>query len=461
MGKPKLSPPIVHAMNDLSPLGLSHVERPLSPLEKVIWRLSDAAPLNFTVITRVRGSLAEATLRNAIAAVSTRHPYLRVRIERTKAGPVYRTSKVPTPALRVVAAADDQWATIVEDEINCPIPWDTGPLVRCVLVRHSDELCHLLLTVHHVIGDGMAGAFLARELLSTAGEHPDDSLTKFEALNDTTPMDLRLPESARGLRGAWRQSRFALRSLWDDLRMGRPAMLRPDCEAPPNERQTRVVMREFDEEFTRDLAARARREGTTVHCALSAAVCLEMAQDIGGGRPVSVKHRSPVDMRRFLEPRVGKAVGMFASVLFFRGHVSGGDDFWELARSIYVQFMAGLMHRTPMYTAGMLPRLYSLIGGDRLSLPELAARWRRYTRTTTGLTSVLSVDLPARYGALKVESLQFAVSPSAIGDFTCNVSKFGGRLFWNFMLPEPILGSLRRDQLVEAVIARTKAAVAS
>ena len=147
-------------------------ERPLSPVEKVIWRLNEGASLNVTMICRIRGALAEDVLREALDRLQQRHPYLRVRVEDSAQGLVYRVNDVPTIPLRVRDVPADGWLPIVEEEINRAIPSETGPLVRCIHLRHREELSHLLVTFHHVIGDAMSGAYMVRDILAAAKGQP-------------------------------------------------------------------------------------------------------------------------------------------------------------------------------------------------------------------------------------------------------------------------------------------------
>ena len=71
---------------------------------------------------------------------------------------------------------------------------------------------------------------------------------------------------------------------------------------PPQERWIRVYAREFDEVFTSEWVQRIRQERTTVQGALSAALCQAAANEIDGEGSVSIKHRSPVNVRAQLVP---------------------------------------------------------------------------------------------------------------------------------------------------------------
>ncbi|MBC8876053.1 MAG: hypothetical protein H8E44_42045 [Planctomycetes bacterium] len=438
------------------------VERQLSPFEKVIWRLSEAAPLNFSVFCRVSGPLTEPVLRRALVAAQKRHPLCQVRIQQTGQGPGYRTSDVPELPLRVHQADSDQCLEIVEEEINTPIPWDSGPLVRCALIRRSAQLHHVLLTFHHMVGDATSGVYLMRDLIDAAGQAATtDSSVNLPPLADSTPLDHRLPIYTRGFSGFRRTVGLAAGTLLQNARLRRPDWIRPDRDVPPSERRTRVLSRTLEADFSERLRARCRQEKTTIHGALTAAICLQIAHEMDHGRSVSIRHRTAVNVRDILLPTAGEDVGFFASMVFYRGQVSRHDQFWDIARVANGQIKSAIAKGTPADAVRMVPHLYRLLGGDRLSPEKLARLWRKHNPTTTGLTNIGAVKIETQFGAFTIEDMQFAVSPAALGDFTCCCSSLHGRLFWNFMLPEPTFRPERAERLTEEMVARLVDAVSS
>src|SRR5580698_4590216 len=139
------------------------MERPLGPVERVIYQLDRTSPLNFTSVALVKGPLTERMVQVGLTAVRARHPYLRARIAVDEMGrPAFRDDGA-APSLRTVAGGD--WIAEAEREVNDPISTESGPLVRCVVVEHAAEHHTLLLTFHHSIGDGMSGAYLMRDLV--------------------------------------------------------------------------------------------------------------------------------------------------------------------------------------------------------------------------------------------------------------------------------------------------------
>ncbi len=450
---------MTHPSNGPPPL---HVDRALSPFEVVFWRLAQAGTLNVTTIAAVQGPLTEAILVVALQALQRRHPLLQVRIGDADRPPRFVTSGVPNIPLRIIDQSARDCHAVIEGEISRPIDTAPGPLARCTWIRHGDATHHLLLTFHHVIGDGMSGVLMIRDVMRSAAAQlaATDATPAMPPLVDSRPMDLRLPQAARGLRGAWKQVRFVAGMASSDLRLRPPMRPTADQPAALAERRTMVDCRTIDASLLTRLAQCARDHTTTVHGALSAAILLAMAKDNSATAAMSVKHRTPVNMRQLLEPQVGEDVGMFASMAFYRGRVRADADFWDLAREVRTSVKAQIDQGVPLVLVGMLPRLDRMIGGDRLAVDEFGARWQARTPSTSGLTNLGRVELGDDFGPLDVGSLQFAVSPGGLGDCACTATTYRGTLHWNFVYAAPVFAAERARGITNDAVDRLMRAIA-
>ncbi|HJN13785.1 MAG TPA: condensation domain-containing protein [Pirellulaceae bacterium] len=445
----------------------AQLNRALSPFETVLWRLAQAGSLNVTTIARVHGPLSEDALVTGLRLLRRRHPLLQVRICHMDGPARYVSTEVPDVPLRMVNRHADDCERITEEELNNPIDSERGPLARCTWVRHDDSTHHLMITFHHVIGDGMSGVFLMRDLVQAAATQlsgntqlPCGSEQLAPPLHDNQPMDLRLPYQARGLRGVWSQVRLVAGITFDDLRLRPPARPTANQQAPLQTRRTRLICRMFDPATVNQLARKAREQDTTVHGALSAAICLATVKDNAKTEAMSVKHRSPVNMRQHLDPQAGEDVGMFASMAFYRGRVKSKDDFWTLAREIRSSIKHQVEHGAPAVLIRMLPRLYRMIRGDRLTADEFGARWQKHTPSTTGLTNLGRVEVAVDFGPLEVRSLHFVVAPGGLGDCTCTATTYAGSLRWNFLYASPLFNADRANRITDDAIGRLKRAIA-
>jgi len=435
------------------------LDRALSPFEHVFWRLAQAGSLNVTTVATVDGPLSKATLEQALRSLQRRHPLLRVRVTSDAGLPRFEDKDMSPIPLRAAEGGEDCSVAAVQEEINDAIDASRGPLVRCTWVREAPNTHHLLLTFHHAIGDGMSGVFMMRDLLESAAELTRSTATKKSELNDATPMDLRLPRHTRGPRGVWNQLRFVAGVTRDDWRLKPPARPVSDDPTPLAERRTTLLCRILEAETVNRLARITREQQTTVHGALSAAIILATVADSADGSAVSVKHRTPVNMRPLLEPCVRDDVGMFASMAFFRGRVMADDNFWNLARNVRAGIKTQIEQGVPATLVGMLPRIYQMIRGDRLSREDLGIRWQERTPSTTGLTNLGRISVDVDVAPFELRKLHFAVSPGALGDCASTATTYGGRLYWNFVYASPFFSDARTQRITEDAVARLHRAI--
>lgn len=408
--------------------------RPLSPMERGLWRVDLAAPLNFTTVARVSGPLSDEALSAALPALRARHPHLRERISDEGR---FVEDGVPELQLRVGATG---WVEEVESEINTRI---TAPLAR--FVRSGP---YLLATLHHAIGDGMSGVYLMRDWLRAA------TGLALEPLEDAGGVDTLLPP----VRGLSNHLRFLGRDAWLTVRHGRALKVPRDAQAFAYARRARVTPVVLEAEELERLAARARAEQTTVHGALSAAMLLGVLADAGVTR-AGVQFGSPVNVRGALTRPPGEGLGFYVSMVGFRAAVRADVPFWELARAVRRHLEAELATNSELSILALMPVLFRLLRGEALAPRALVEKWERSIPTTSGLTNLGRLAVQTQFGALTLEECHFAACPSALGDFLATATSLHGRLFWNFIWADPLFTAEHSRALIDAIVARLRAAL--
>ena len=404
--------------------------RPLTGMERGLWKTDLAAPLNFTTVARVSGPLSDEALRAALPALRARHPHLRERIESGE----FVDEDVPPLELRVSSRG---WVEELEDELNTRID---VPLAR--FVRAGDRL---LVTLHHAIGDGMSGVYLMRDWLKAATGQP------LEPLVDRGGVDA-LVKDAPGLTN---HARFMLRELMLLARDGRPLRLEREVERYAYERRTRVKHVVLEPQLVEALSARARAEKTTVHGALSAAMLLALLHE-SGREKAGVMFGSPVNVRAALS--LGEEVGFYVSMLSFHESVTAGMPFWDLARKVRRALEADQARKLELSLIKLMPTLWDVLGGDDLEPRVLAEKWEQLMSATSGLTNLGRLAVQTQFGAVTMEECHFAASPSALGDFLATATSLHGKLFWNFLWPDPVITEAHADTLVGDIVARVRSA---
>lgn len=395
-------------------------------------------------------------LRAALDSVQNCYPYLKIRIERKGKELVFSDGGVGKVPIRKAQTSELDWVNAAEEELNTPIDWQQGPLARCVWLQHSENLHHLFFVFSHVIGDGLSGVFVLRDILYAAGAEGGGNEKIF---SDTLPMDKRLPKRAKGLRGFYRRFSIVSRFLGEDFILGKFHRFRPEKNEPLGERKARIIPKEFDLHFSQALIDRSRAEETTVHGALSAAMCLAVAHDLANGKKVCLKYRTPVNIRKDLEPPVGEDFGMFVSMLFYRNRIASTDNFWELARRIHKSFSRERRRGFPHSQVPLIPFLYRWINGDTLDDQEFGLRWKEKTFSTCGITNLGQLDFKSNAGILKIESLHSVVNSTVFGEFNAMAASYGGQLRLNFQYSLPTLSPGHAKRLMESTVGRLEDAV--
>jgi len=149
---------------------------PLSFAQERLWFLERLAPgravYNIPVALRLSGTLDPGALERGLTGIVRRHEVLRTRYGATSDGAPFQTvlepmavavpmvdlSGLPRPAAEAVAL------DLAGAEARRPFDLESGPVLRCGLVRLSPVEHLLLLTLHHIACDGASLRVLAGEL---------------------------------------------------------------------------------------------------------------------------------------------------------------------------------------------------------------------------------------------------------------------------------------------------------
>ncbi|MFC9953032.1 amino acid adenylation domain-containing protein, partial [Streptomyces prasinus] len=155
---------------------IGHADRtrplPLSSAQRRLWFLDRLRPgdprYNSAVALRLTGTLDRTALSGALEHVVGRHEALRTVFDETDGSPtqtVRPAGPVPLPARDVPATGDGEAldAALVA-EYERPFDLRTGPLLRALLLRESDDAHVLMLTAHHIVTDGWSMGVLLEEL---------------------------------------------------------------------------------------------------------------------------------------------------------------------------------------------------------------------------------------------------------------------------------------------------------
>jgi amino acid adenylation domain-containing protein len=148
---------------------------PVSEQQRYLWFLHQLAPTvpayNVPTALRLHGQLDVTALQAALTSLTARHESLRTRFGAERGVPYQVIAPTADNRVRFTdlteLPADGRLAAALElagSEIRTPFDLEHGPLLRCLLIRLSEQDHLLLLTVHHIVTDGWSAGLIIKEL---------------------------------------------------------------------------------------------------------------------------------------------------------------------------------------------------------------------------------------------------------------------------------------------------------
>ncbi len=306
------------------------VDLPLSFAQQRLWfldRLEPGSPFyNLPLALRLRGRLERGALAGALSAVVGRHEVLRTVFGAREGVPVQRplaAQGLPLPEVDLSGLPDRpleaELLRLVREESRRPFDLESGPVLRALLTRQGEADHGLLLTLHHIAGDGGSLGIFLRELEAlyaalAAGRRP--------AL---APLPVQYADFA-----AWQREELSGAVLERELGYWRERLAGlPVLELPAD--RPRAAVQRFRGAARRlrlpgaGLRELGRREGATLFMTLLAAFAALLGrygrqEDLAVGSPVAGRTR----------PETEGLIGFFVNTLVLRIDLSGGPSFSRL-----------------------------------------------------------------------------------------------------------------------------------
>lgn len=303
--------------------------RELTSMERLLNRHPFAI---VTMVARIRGSVTESMVRDAVSKAQQRHPNLRVRIVDDENGNPWLTSEGAgeIPIQTVPRVSDDHWIEVVRESCQIPFEFDARPAIRFILLQSPAE-SDLLILCHHILCDGLSLAYLARDLMLHLGD-PDREV---ESLPEPVPIELdNLPE---GL-SANAVVRFFVNQMnkkWDAEKVVFDQEDYKNLSAAYwMHYQHQVLSIELSEAQTTALVERCREGEVTVNSALTAAFAGAQTM-VQGERPFHSTISVAASLRDRLSKPAGEVMGFYAGVVQPKFKYDGGRGFWDNARQFH------------------------------------------------------------------------------------------------------------------------------
>ncbi len=323
-------PPVV-PVERTGPLPLSFAQERLYFLDRLA---PGSALYNMPFALRLDGALDVSAAERALGEVVRRHEALRTIFAETDAG----TMQIVVPFDGFVLPVED-FAGLADEEREAaarrralqeavrPFDLSAGPLFRALLLRLGAEEHVLLMTMHHIVGDGWSMDVLFREM---------SALYAAYAQGGESP----LPELAVQYAdfAVWQREQLQGEVLdgqmayWKDQLTGAPEVLDLPTDRPRSAVQTQrggTVAVMLPEDVLQRLTGLARAEGATLYMVLLGAFQSLLSkysgsEDIVVGTPIAGRTRRETE----------GLIGFFVNTLVLRTDLAGNPSFREVVRRV-------------------------------------------------------------------------------------------------------------------------------
>jgi Condensation domain len=408
---------------------VSSINRPLGSLEHMFWLLDQNRSVHFAVTAQIAGRAGPYHWREALDRLQERHPILSVCIDGSPGSvPRFRQEDAAPIPLRIVEGDPKaRWEGEVSEELAMPFDPSRAPLIRAVLIQGNRDTAFILVA-HHSVADGLSLAYAIRDTLTAV-------------CGGSLPRLPSLPSQEELLAARARPITLASIAEQHGAPAGKPGTYRPLDNARPTVKGLRL-----EAALTARIRDCARREGTTVHGVLSAALVIAGRQVSPEWRKIPVRVMSPINIRPLLD--LGENCGVFVSAA--TGVVDGqATGFWELARDAKIAIASGQIYDG---VAALLSTLGEVVGNgtEIATAAEFASAAFVHEAMLTNL-GVLPFD--NRFGPLKLEELWGpAVTAGMEGGQTIGVATINGSICLTHTSHTPLEGLLEatRNVLVRA-----------
>ena len=324
-------------------------ELPVTFSQERLYFLSELDPenaqYNMFAAYQIDGELDLTALRKTVAALVRRHESLRTRIVARQGRPFAVVDPPGEPPFDVTSLAhladavqEDELARIVDAEACRPFDLAAGPLLRVQLVALRPGRHALLVTVHHIVCDGLSLDVMLREVERLYGDFcagSEDALP---------PLEVQYLDFAAWQRDVAAGPAFAAHLDFWRLRLTPPP---PALELPldrprPPAQSFRGAMERFTlpPHLTRGLSAFARQHDATLFMTLLAGL-YALLHRVTGNEEVAIG--TPIAGRD--DPRTQALIGFFVNTLVLRVNLSDAPSLVELVARVRDAALDGYVHR--------------------------------------------------------------------------------------------------------------------
>ncbi|MFC0098348.1 amino acid adenylation domain-containing protein, partial [Micromonospora marina] len=321
---------------------------PLTDAQLRFWLLEQIDPGNpayhMAVPVRLSGHLDVTALHRAVRMLVARHEALRTVFGAADGTPWQRVVSDPAVVLTVddlcrhdLPERDRVAERIATAEATAAFDLGAGPLLRVRLVRLAEDRYDLLITMHHIVGDGWSVAIVVRELSECYTAVVEDREPRL------APLPVQYPDWA-----VWQRRQLdsgahaAALAYWRERLADVAPLGLPHDAARPVTRTFSGGQREFhlDEAMAHGIRAFGQQAGASPFVVLLAALAVLLSRQTGRrdllvGTPVAGRDH----------PDTAPLVGCFLNLVAVRCDLHGDPTFGEVVDRVRQETLRAFEHQ--------------------------------------------------------------------------------------------------------------------
>lgn len=317
----------------ISKIKQSKTHHPLTFTQQQLWFINQLQPktatYNIPVAVHIKGRLNVSILVRSINEIIQRHDILRTSFEVVDGELVQKVGDfvaLTIPEVDLQHLANEQQLVEVQklslQEAKVAFDLGQAPLLRAKLLHLKETEAILILTLHHLVGDGWSINILVKELSAI-----------YQAYSDGKPSPLpEIPVQYTDFvywQRNWLQGEVIEKHLayWQQQLNGIPVLQLPTDRPRPPIQTFRGAQQKFilSTSLTEAIKQLSQREGTTLFMTLLAAFQTLLyrytgQKDILVGSPIANRNRAELE----------QLIGCFVNTLVLRSNLEGNPTFTEL-----------------------------------------------------------------------------------------------------------------------------------
>ncbi|MEH1869066.1 MAG: amino acid adenylation domain-containing protein [Nostoc sp.] len=308
---------------------------PVSFAQQRLWVLAQLEPdnpfYNMFKAVRLNGRINIEVLERSLNEIIRRHEVLRTTFSAVEGKPVqviapHATMKLSVVDLQGLSGQEQLQCLATQDQLQ-PFDLTKGLLLRVTLVQLKSESYALLLTMHHIIGDGWSMGVFIKEL---------SSLYQGFLVGDSSPLP-QLPIQYADFtiwQRQWLQGKALQTSInyWKQQLADTPPLLELPTDRPRPSVQTFrgwCFSFQLDAKLTASLKELSHKSGTTLFMTLMAAYATLLfrysgQQDILLGTPIASRNHQEIE----------GLIGFFVNTLVMRTRLEDNPSFSKLLTQV-------------------------------------------------------------------------------------------------------------------------------